>query len=657
MAQKNLSIKLSLNDRQFQSGLKKATRSMKKFGSSMKRTGQTLSRNLTLPLVAFGAASIAAFDKQQKAIAQVEAGIKSTGMAAGFTSKQLQKMASELQGKTLFGDEVILKDATSQLLTFTNISGEQFERTQIAALNLATRLDGDLKSASIQLGKALNDPIANLSALSRSGIQFSEEQKKIIKELAETNRLAEAQTLILDELDKQYGGAAEAAAQAGAGGLKQLQNQFGDLMEEIGGMLLPIVIDLGNQLKSFLEGFAKLDPEVKKMIVTVGILAGALGPFLIVLGSIVTIVATLNIKIIAITTAIAALALGILYLVDNFDAFKERVNFDFLFNSIIEGVAMSLRGFGHLITGYNKLIDKLGGGKLDFLKASNEFDKLALNIEKALITTDDYEHDFDDFTTFMDKQGKKLKKLLGDISDSLNLGGPTKDPSKEKTSTGQGIPGPLDESFFNNDPLQNILDSVNFLNKEESLIKVPLHNLTDEEFKRFTDHLSKIKDVQEEVGQSFQSFGNVLQGVFAQALQSSDGFFKSFVEGSKRAMSALLAQLAATFALNALLGGTGLGGMLGFKDIGGIGGIGKALGGLFGFADGGMVTGATLAMVGEGPGTSISNPEVIAPLDKLKSMIGDNGSGAVEVFGTISGQDILLSSDRARNNRTRTRGY
>ena len=62
-------------------------------------------------------------------------------------------------------------------------------------------------------------------------------------------------------------------------------------------------------------------------------------------------------------------------------------------------------------------------------------------------------------------------------------------------------------------------------------------------------------------------------------------------------------------------------------------------------------------MVGEGPGTSISNPEVIAPLDKLKSMIGINGGGAVEVFGTISGQDILLSSDRARNNRTRTRGY
>jgi hypothetical protein len=91
MAQKTLSVKLSLNDKQFQSALRKATRKMKKFGQSMKRTGQTMTRSLTLPILALGAASISAFDKQQKAIAQVEAGLKSTGEAVGFTSKQLQK--------------------------------------------------------------------------------------------------------------------------------------------------------------------------------------------------------------------------------------------------------------------------------------------------------------------------------------------------------------------------------------------------------------------------------------------------------------------------------------------------------------------------------------------------------------------------------------
>ena len=90
-------------------------------------------------------------------------------------------------------------------------------------------------------------------------------------------------------------------------------------------------------------------------------------------------------------------------------------------------------------------------------------------------------------------------------------------------------------------------------------------------------------------------------------------------------------------------------------------GAGSIVGSLFSkvipaFADGGIVSGPTLGIMGEYSGAR-TNPEVIAPLDKLKSMIGENGGGAVQVFGTISGQDILLSSDRARNNRNRTRGY
>ena len=67
MAEKTLSVKLSLNDKQFQSSLKKATRSMKKFGKNLQKTGQNLSRNLTLPILAFGAASVKAFDDQVKA--------------------------------------------------------------------------------------------------------------------------------------------------------------------------------------------------------------------------------------------------------------------------------------------------------------------------------------------------------------------------------------------------------------------------------------------------------------------------------------------------------------------------------------------------------------------------------------------------------------
>ena len=226
-------------------------------------------------------------------VAQVEQGLKSTGAQVGYTSEQLQKMAADLQEKTLFGDEEILSSATAQLLTFTNIAGNQFARTQQAALDLSTRLDGDLKSASIQLGKALNDPIANLSALSRSGIQFSAEQKETIKTLAETNRLADAQTIILDELEKQYGGSAEAAAAAGTGGLKQLQNTLSDLQEEFGALIAEFLPPIIEHVKELVRRFSNMSDETKVLILKAAALAAALGPVLMAFSAMMPAIAAI----------------------------------------------------------------------------------------------------------------------------------------------------------------------------------------------------------------------------------------------------------------------------------------------------------------------------------------------------------------------------
>ncbi len=96
----------------------------------------------------------------------------------------------------------------------------------------------------------------------------------------------------------------------------------------------------------------------------------------------------------------------------------------------------------------------------------------------------------------------------------------------------------------------------------------------------FQEGLSSMDIVASDINQSFMSFGNVIQGVFAQALQSQEGFFKSFLEGAKQALKAMLAQIAAMLVLNALLGVTGLGALMGLKDIGGLAGIGQVLGGV-----------------------------------------------------------------------------
>jgi hypothetical protein len=626
MAEKTLSIKLSLNDKQFMTGLRKATSSMKKFGRNLQRTGQNLTRNLTLPIVAMGAASVKAFDTQQKAIAQVEAGLISTGNAAGFTSKELQKMASDLQAKTLFGDEVILKDATAQLLTFTNIAGDQFARTQKAALNLATRLDGDLKSASIQLGKALNDPVANLSALSRSGIQFSKDQKEVIKSLAESGRLAEAQTIILDELEKQYGGAAEAARLAGLGPFQALQMVLSDLSEEFGALIMENLEPFRAKVEQITNFLQNLTDEQRRTLVSFAGYAAVIGPALFIIGKLSIAVAGL----------LKNLRLFTLFMVNNPFA---------LFAVAVAGL-VSIMGFAILDT--EKFIKTaLKMGRVGKFIAKVVLGALAAISPKYAA----YFAVLDDVSEELDEQEKNLKDSTKEVNANKDaVDKLTKSIANLNIETDKGKDIKVGKTF---EEIEAALDALDLeeIGEEEELEDLGFDTA------KVVEKFNNLKSITDEMNSTFTSFGNVLQGTFAQALQSSDGFFKSFVSGAKQAMSALLAQLAATAALNALLGGTGLGSAMGFKDIGGFGGIGKLLKGLPFFSNGGMVTGATLAMVGEGPGTSISNPEVIAPLDKLKSMIGVNGGGAVQVFGTISGQDILLSSDRARNNRTRTRGY
>lgn len=148
-----------------------------------------------------------------------------------------------------------------------------------------------------------------------------------------------------------------------------------------------------------------------------------------------------------------------------------------------------------------------------------------------------------------------------------------------------------------------------------------------------------------------------LPAFFEGAFQALSQGTKSFGEFMLQTLERLLIKataLVATFAvLSVLMGGaTGVaeltGGKAGLKFFMGAGmGIPQ-------MADGGLFSGASLAMVGEGPGTSAINPEVVAPLDKLQQMMG---GGNVTVTGRLDGRDILISSERAGFDRNRVRGF
>lgn len=195
--------------------------------------------------------------EQERVQAQVRAAIESTGGAAKVTAEELFEMAAGLQRVTTFGDEEIL-NAQSQLLTFTNITREAFEQATEAALNLSTRMGTDLRSAVVQIGKALNDPIRGVTALAEAGIQFTDQQRAMIRSLVESGDLLDAQRMILAELETQFGGSARAARDTFGGALKAVQNAAGDLLEAEGGGITDLTGKL-NELTELLESPAIKD--------------------------------------------------------------------------------------------------------------------------------------------------------------------------------------------------------------------------------------------------------------------------------------------------------------------------------------------------------------------------------------------------------------
>jgi hypothetical protein len=682
----DLVVRIGANTKDLNKKLGEVQRNTRRSFGNIEKLGKSMAVSVTLPVAAMAATSVQAFREQQKAIAQVNAGLKSTGAQVGFTSKQLQNMSSELQKNTLFGDEQILKDATAQLLTFTNISGEQFDRTQKAALDLATRLDGDLKGASIQLGKALNDPVANLSALSRSGIQFSEEQKAVIKSLTETGRLAEAQTLILDELDKQYGGSAEAAAEAD-GGITQLTNAFGDLQEEIGRVVLKAIKPLIKFAQDLIEGFHDLNGVTKSFIVGFGAVAAAVGPILLILpklANIAQIVGPAIGKAFTLMTgpiglavlAIAAITTAIFYFWDDVKGPLTNVinTFIELYNQneflrvaiailkttfvsafkIMKGALMAVvdtfkvlfkaikaaltDGFG---AGFDVLVDGLSEIKDDVLSTAAEVGEDFQNaVQEAitkepieLVTEEDLDNTKDKFVAlfdfFSDYESPTIEPVVVPVVDTAPVLGAIDEISED-----------LDDDFV--DDLD--FDSETFLAKLRALRDMSVAIMEDIE-----------SAIQNAAGALLNDLGNAIGTIISQGADSVNLMgvaLQNLANLLQDIGRALITQAVAMIAFKKLL----------FKNPVAAAAAGVAFvaaGAILSqkakqlempaLAQGGLAYGPTTALIGDNRNARI-DPEVVAPLSKLKDMMGGN---QVEVFGRISGNDIYLSNSRTGTSRNR----
>lgn len=193
--------------------------------------------------VKFAKDAIAAGEAAATANARIEQINKSMGLFGESTAEVNSRLIAlaEATARQTGVDTNSIKATQAKLLTFKELAktagelGGQFDRATAAAVDLAAAGFGEASANAVQLGKALNDPIKGITALSRAGITFTEVEKEKIKALTESGQIIEAQNLILGALETQVGGTAEATANAS----EKIKIGFTQIQEKVGIALLP----------------------------------------------------------------------------------------------------------------------------------------------------------------------------------------------------------------------------------------------------------------------------------------------------------------------------------------------------------------------------------------------------------------------------------
>jgi hypothetical protein len=208
--------------------------------------------------------SIGQAKEAEKVMAATEAVIKSTGGAAGMTASQIADLA-DAESRLTSIDDAVIQNGENMLLTFTNIGSTVFPQATRAMEDMAVAMakgdtaNIDLNNTAIQLGKALNDPIAGITALQRVGVTFNATQKEMIADFVKSNDIAGAQGVILKELNKEFGGMADAMGGTASGKMQIAKNNIDNLSESLGGKLLPVLGDAAGAFNDLLTGIDRIN--------------------------------------------------------------------------------------------------------------------------------------------------------------------------------------------------------------------------------------------------------------------------------------------------------------------------------------------------------------------------------------------------------------
>ena len=680
MALKNLLVKIGVQTKGLNSDLRKAKSTFRReFGEIQSMTanvGRSMTSALTVPLMGIGAAAVksaADLEKMQTSFISLTGGAKQAADMMANLNQFTAKTPFQIEGvanaaRQLIASGTGVEEVNNQLQFLGDIaatSGVSIE--EIAAIFAKVNAKGkvelenlnQLAERGIPIFKALSDATGLPADALGAGAVSVEEFNRTLSSFAQEGGFA--------------AGAMERLSETAAGKFSTALDNLKIAGAELAKSLMPVLKDMLDRVVQVAQGFTRLSDGTKKNILIVAGLLGAAGPIAMAVAALMPIMGALVGPVGLVAAAVGALAYLI---IDNFSViepaivsvvnavitFQNKTKALGLIFNVVKSTIMAV--VGSIQTAFLNTIDLIGGiGRAavavfegDFSKAADIMgDTFTEMGERSADAALDIGEDFmEGFNSAMNTEDIELlqpdtisrfaRQIKTDISAALSQGGTgaVDVPIRPKMQTMAARPAAAAGTAALMMPeggYGQATADLTAMNREMA-VTFDLTNAVSGAFMTLGEAIAGIATGTSSIGQfltqMLQQFGDLLGQIGAQMISAgvaASTFMKTLLLNPGAAIAAGVAMVAAGGIIS------GLANRMNQEP--------PAL------AEGGLAFGKTLATVGDNPNAGI-DPEVIAPLSKLRDMMG--GSNVV-VTGRLDGRDLLISSERANFDRNRVRGF
>ena len=610
--------------------------------------------------------------------------LRAFGMDASQTGKVTDVMAAAFSSSAL--DLESFQDSMKYVAPVAKAAGVSLEE--------ATAMLGQLANNGIKGSQAGTSLRRILQEVAGTGLDFGTAMQKTADEVInladakdEVGRTASSAFLVLKEgmkdvdgltesLKKSKGAAAGMAAtmdDTAEGAMKRMQSAIEGAQIEIGSALAPVMTELAGKISSVANAFTNLSDKTKKYIVAGAAIAAAIGPLMMILPPLISGLLALISPVGLVIAGIVGLAIAVVTFADEVAGpIASVINmFITMYNELglvraifggIKGVALGVFTFlytgfqrlGMAITGVSDIMLAIFAGNFEEVPdiARKAFDDIADSVvEMGKTIADDFvesvtnELEREPFDLVTDATVAEAIKRLGDLGSLI--------PSAISNGATSAGGGPANPKAIQAGQIGTGVGSAQLMGQGSAAADAQ---------SELNDQIGISISMAPQMEAAYAGIGMAMGGLITGTMSLTDVF-----AGAIAGLANLLIDLGAQFIAAGVAAQAFFINLIANPAVAIAAGVGLVAAGAVikglqqrmessppALAKGGLAFGPTMAMVGDNKNAGI-DPEVIAPLSKLKNMMGSGQN--VVVTGKISGRDILLTSERNAIDRNRVRGF